>query len=428
LLPPQTPFIFYNPGAHPARIGTWSVGVQHELVRNLVIEVSYVGNRGAWFYAPLLNEQAYNALTPDRLALFGLNINNAADRALLTSRIDSPAAAARGIFAPYVGFPPSQLVNQAIRPVPQWSGAVNPYLGPANGKTWYDALQFQATKRYSHNIDASVNFTYSHAMVLGASQDTDFFLPGRPVVVDPFNRENNKQLNQLNPPLKTVISGTYTTPGFRSPMSTWAKTASVILRDWQIGLVFQYQSGQLLQVPNSNNQLVQQMLIQTPGNFVPQNYNPWNRVNNGQPFFAPGFDPNSSNFDPRAGIVLNTTPGPGGTIGPWANPAPGQWGGTSPFLEGWRWRRAPNEAFNFGRNFRMGPERRYVLQIRAEFQNIFNRTFYNAPDTSNPFLAPGGATTQNGATFFTSGFGVVNTLNGTGSRPRSGTLVGRFTF
>jgi hypothetical protein len=69
-----------------------------------------------------------------------------------------------------------------------------------------------------------------------------------------------------------------------------------------------------------------------------------------------------------------------------------------------------------------------VLQVRAEFQNIFNRTFYNTPDTSNPLLAPGGATTQNGATFFTTGFGVVNTLNGAGSRPRSGTLVGRFTF
>ena len=34
---------------------------------------------------------------------------------------------------------------------------------------------------------------------------------------------------------------------------------------------------------------------------------------------------------------------------------------------------------SFARNFRMGPEGKYSLQVRAEFQNIFNRHFYSAP-------------------------------------------------
>ncbi len=43
----------------------------------------------------------------------------------------------------------------------------------------------------------NVNVTYAHAMALGASADTDFFLGGRPQVSDPFNRGINKQLTSL---------------------------------------------------------------------------------------------------------------------------------------------------------------------------------------------------------------------------------------
>ena len=69
---------------------------------------------------------------------------------------------------PYVGFPGTQTVGQAIRPVPQWT-SLTPYLGPNRGNTYYDALQFQATKRYSHNLDLTANVTYAHAMVLGVA-------------------------------------------------------------------------------------------------------------------------------------------------------------------------------------------------------------------------------------------------------------------
>jgi hypothetical protein len=289
----------------------------------------------------------------------------------------------------------------------------------------------------------TVNFTYAHATVLGVSSDTDFFLQGRPQVTDPFNREINKQLNQNVPPLKTVIAGTYTTPGFGDGKGAdhWA---SVALRDWQIGVVLQYQSGQLLTVPNSNNLLTSQLRINPPAGFGASAFNPWNYVS-GSDFYRAGFDPNGS-FDPRQ--YNSTTPSdpriasylaggyqaaPGGTLTcptvncAWINPAPGEWGVTAPYIEGYRWRRRPDERFNFGRNFRFGNENRYVLNVRVEFTNILNRMFYNAPATGNP-LTPIGTTTQQGMIIPTGGYGVVNTLNGSGSQPRQGTLVARLTF
>lgn len=445
LLTPVSPSMLYHPSSRPARIAQWSVGLQHQLAHNLILELNYVGNRGAWFYSPLLDTMATNSLGGGQLARYGLDISNSTDRALINQNIgNNAAAAARGITIPYVGFPGTQTVGQALRPVPQWT-TVNSYLGPNRGNTWYDSLQFQATKRYSNGIDMNANITYAHAMVLGASSDTDFFLAGRPQVTDPFNRDINKQLNQLVPPLKTVISGTYTTPGFGKHDGVLTKLTSSVVKDWQIGLVLQYQSGQLLTTPNSNNQLSQQLRLNLPaaGQFGAGllNYNPWNYVGTGGGFFRQGFDPNGS-FDPRAynpatpadpkvasvlagGYAANGNCAAATCI--WQDAAAGQWGSTSPYLEGFRWRRKPSEAFNFGRNFRMGADGKVLLNVRAEFQNILNRMFYSAPATGNPLQAVS-TTTQRGMIIPTAGYGVVSTINGAGSQPRTGTIVARLTF
>lgn len=444
-LPPSTPFNTYHANSRPARITQWSIGLQREVLRNLVIEASYVGNRGAWFYSPLFDTMSINSLGEGQLARYGLDINNAADRALLTNTtIGSATAINRGFGLPYEGFPLTQQVRQAIRPVPQW-GTVNPYLGPNRGNTYYDALQFQVTKRYSHNLDLTANVTWAHGMVLGVSSDSDFFISGRPAVKDPFNREQNKQLNQNVPPLKTVISGTYTTPRFGLSSDGWQKYASVLVRDWQFGVVLQYQSGQLIGVPNSNNQLTTQLsmaLVPAGGTT-----NPWNTVP-GVGYFKQGFDPNSSNVDFRqysasvvngatvydpnassylAGGLTATGTCPTSTCA-WSNPPAGQWGATAPYLEGYRWRRRPSEAFNIGRNFRFGRENRFVLNVRAEFQNVMNRMFYSAPSSGAPQTSVITGLTQGGMFVPTGGYGVVNTFNGAGASPRSGVLVGRFTF
>ena len=64
----------------------------------------------------------YNTLTPQILASYGLNINNAADRATLSGRRSDPDMPL-GIFQnklPYAGFPTTSTVAQALRPYPQY--------------------------------------------------------------------------------------------------------------------------------------------------------------------------------------------------------------------------------------------------------------------------------------------------------------------
>src|SRR5204862_8233327 len=65
-------------GGRPERINQWNIAIQREIVKNLSLETAYVGNRGAWIEADAMGQM--NLISNDRLAKFGLNLNNAADR------------------------------------------------------------------------------------------------------------------------------------------------------------------------------------------------------------------------------------------------------------------------------------------------------------------------------------------------------------
>ena len=60
---------------------------------------------------------------------------------------------------------------------------------------------------------------------------------------------------------------------------------------------------------------------------------------------------------------------------------PAQYGVSAPYYINNRWQRQPAESLSVGRIFRI--KEKYQLQIRAEFQNVFNRVFYSAPSTGN---------------------------------------------
>jgi len=87
VIPPESPFISIDPGTgRLPRIFQWSVGIQRELPSNILVDVAYVGNRGAWWAAPLLAAQNYNALTPQGLlSQYGINVQNPADATLLNT-------------------------------------------------------------------------------------------------------------------------------------------------------------------------------------------------------------------------------------------------------------------------------------------------------------------------------------------------------
>jgi hypothetical protein len=452
-IPPQEPFITIekSSGRLP-RIFQWSIGFQQELAPNLMVDAAYVGNRGAWFTAPLEDDQAFNGLTQNILSnlategpggkgLYGatqnMSFTNPSDYTLLSDPISSPAVIARfpGLANPsnvYPGFPTSESLAQALRPYPQWFG-VPPFLGPPMGDTWYDSLQVKVTKRYSHGLTAQVAYTWSKSLTNTANSNTSYLTPNDPVLNDPFNLPTDKQLSGFDQPQVLVISFSYTTPKWQAGDGAFAKGASWLARDWTIGGVLKYASGQLIQSPASNITLWNTMGIgTTPLNGVTnfsgggasteplENYVP------GQSCFA--VNPNS-HFDPTTTLVLNPKA--------WSNQNTETFGDAAPYYSDCRWQRQPAESLSLGRIFRI--KEKIQLLIQAQFFNPFNRVFYPEPTGattsstagtySNPFPGSAAAT---GA--LSGGYGFINTLNGgtatdgIGPNPRSGQLVARFTF
>ncbi|HEY6344746.1 MAG TPA: carboxypeptidase-like regulatory domain-containing protein [Bryobacteraceae bacterium] len=382
----------------PARQIQWSLGIQREIVRNLLVEATYVGNRGAyWNGAGLI---CTNCTTPATLASYGMNLNSAADRSILASQLGSTTAIQGGFanFYPYPTFPLQATVAQALRPFPQYTSITNWHWVP-DGDTWYESLQMKATKRFSHGLEFGSNFTWAKQLDVGVEDD---YGRGDGVQInDAFNRRNQKDLSVFDQPFQFVFSGGYTTPKLPGGNKfTGNKVVSWIAKDWQIGTLLRYASGFPIPSPTSTNSLSTYLFQSTLFNRVP-----------GVPLFT--HDLNCHCFDPNKTFVLNPAA--------WSNPAAGQWGTAAGYYSDFRYQRRPVENMSLGRNFRI--KERANLQIRAEFTNVFNRTEMNNPTATNPLATQ--TVTSTGQT--TSGFGYISNAT-TFSAPRQGQLIARFQF
>jgi len=432
--PPQSPFISIDRNAgRPPRQIHWSIGLQREIMPNLMVEAAYVGNRGVWWVAPLLAKENYNSYTIEGLkTATGLDITNAADRALLTLPIRSPQVIARfpnlaNANNVYPGFPSDSSLIQALRPHPQWIG-VPPFLGPPLGKTWYDSLQAKATQRFSRGLTGQVAFTWQKEFVLGTGTDTSYLTPGNVIINDVFDYNQNKQISPFSRPFLLVVAFNYTTPGFKFGDGAASRLLSSVARDWTIGSVLRYQSGEVLRVPASNNNLLTQL-----GRGPANNPATWgggttlfNRVS-GEPLLLK--DPNCHCIDPTKDLVLNPKA--------WVDAAPGTFGTTAPYLNDYRWQRQPAESMSLARSFFVNRERNVKFEVRAEFYNVFNRLFLSSPEPVKLSGGGGGIliganpaapTTRDNQGRLTAGYGYVNWVNGAGSQPRSGQVIARVTF
>jgi hypothetical protein len=403
--------------ARPSRQYQWSFGIQREITRNLVAEASYVANRVVWLSAA--NLAPLNAVSQQILAKYGFgDFNSASDAALLGATISSLSAAQRAALAargmsliPYGGFPTNQTVRQALMPYPQFSTITGVGITPSGaplGKSWYDSLQVTVTKRLSHGLSLNSNFTWSKALSLTTSPDV-------------FNRELGKTLNTTDLPFQFRISADYITPRIKSgPKAFTNKFVSTLLADWGVGWYSSYQSAAILNRPTSTGGAtsIDKFLGRGPGQA---------QYIAGQPLYSVDWtdlsgvrhtdelDINCHCFDPTKNIVLNPKA--------WANVPDGRWGAQQGVMRNFRGFRYPQENANISRTIRI--KERMNLQLRVEFQNIFNRTQLPQPvalTTTNFQSTP---TQANG--MYTGGFGAVVPTGGTGNF-RTGLLIGRFTF
>jgi len=413
------PWIDSQAGRPPRQI-QWSIGIQREITRNISLEVSYVGNRGAWWNSNgALTDP--NHVTPEILAAHNFDLNNANDRALLITPLSSVSAADKAKYkltVPFSGFAGN--VNQSIRPFPH-VGNLFVIWAPL-GRTWYDSLQMKLTKRFSHGLDLTGSYSYQKELTVGAETFDTAFEAVMPAVNNVNVYNSSKTISGLSIPHRLVVGANYQVPKLDTN-----KFVSYVLRDWTIGAVVTYQSGQPVMAPRA--------FSSTPGHDVGTlmklcapmgvlggcNGSVWNGTSPasfatrvpGQELFL--LDPNSS-FDPFTKFMLNTKA--------WTQPPDGQYGTGAAYYNDYRYRRRPSESMSLGRLFQI--REGMALQLRIELMNLFNRVQIPNPGiefNSNNATLPQ-VSGPDGSTIF--GFGRIDAINAGGQR--TGQIVARFNF
>jgi hypothetical protein len=377
-----------------------------------VIEASYIANRGVWWPSGAppgiitagSSQGPYgylNQVSPGAFAAYGLSpYSNPADNLLLGDTLSNAAVIGRyGNIVPYSGYAATNTLINALRPYPQFSTI--DVLNSPTGGTWYQSLQMKGTKRLSHGLQVNGTFTWSKTL--------QAIRPNLYV-------QSVKSFSPFDQPFLFNANILYTTQKWFNN-----RIASAVTKDWQLGAFLQYGSGFPLLAPAATNT----NYIGGSEDFrVP-----------GQPLFLKNL--NCGCINPYTDVVLNPAA--------WTVPINGAFGpATGTYYGDFRTARYPSENFNVGRNFRVGREGRYNLQVRAEFVNIFNRMELGAPITTNPTAA----VTRNGFGQLSGGFGVINetvanfqnapsvtsnpaTGASTGQlyqNPRTGTIIARFSF
>jgi hypothetical protein len=318
-----------GPGdGRPPYFQNFQFSVQQEIMPRFVAEVSYVGVKGTRLGTGLFS---INQVDPRYLSL----------GSVLTQNINSPAAAAAGITAPYPGFRGS--VAQALRPYPQYLNIGNN--SNPNGNSTYHALQIKADKRLSYGLTLLGAYTWAKTI-----SDGDIMAGGGPSGQTFYNRRLEKAVSTNDIPHVVAISYTYELPfGPGKAFLNRGGITAKIAGGWQLTGIHQYQSGRPVALTANNTLPIFNSAL--------------------RPNAVPGVPKNLDVVDPLADRWINPAA--------FAIPTGFQLGTAARAYTDLRSDGFMNESFGLIK--RTPLTERVTLTFRAEFFNAFNRTVFGNP-------------------------------------------------
>jgi hypothetical protein len=333
--------IFNNPDRKIPYVHSYSIGIQHQLPWNVVVDASYVGSRSIG-----VNTNTNNAGN-------ARNLNVPSVQQLAQANTDSSYFSA-SVPNPFAGLAPGTSLNnstisrqQLLVPFPQFT-SVLAGLEPI-GKVWYDSAQIKVEKRYSAGLTLVGSFTWSkniEALTLLNNQDA---LPA-------------KVLTSNDRPQRLVLSSVYQLPFGRGKHfgGNVGRAKNLLIGGWEVNTIGTLQSGTPMGLPGSYN------LIGDPA-ISGSNFSQWF---NGCEVLLNGTmrEPNAAHnaFQPctapvwqqrNTGTTLQTTPLRSSNIrNPWAK----------------QWDMSMNKRFLI--------TERVNAEFRFEAFNVFNTPVRNSPN------------------------------------------------
>lgn len=318
------------------RFQNWSVTWERQLTSNMLLDISYIGNRGTRLNHHWQTKGVDANMNDPRVLSLGT--------AVLQADINSPIAKAAGINPPYPGF--SGNVAQALRKYPQYQNII--WRGVPTGKSQYHALEIVLERRFSRGLQARVGYTYSNLHNNGAeSSQGDNGING--AVQNPAD-PLEWALSADDTPHVLLTGFTWELPG----TDKMSGITRAILGNWNVSGIFRYESGRPLNITMANDL----------GGLLFNGQKRPNRVSGVEAVNSGDIDQNSNYFNRDA----------------WSDPGPLQFG-NAPRRDGTvRGFPTYSEDLNIFKVFPLQNSMRGRFEI--EIGNLFNRTLFCDPNTN----------------------------------------------
>lgn len=197
---PSTGFNAVNTGFRPPESWQWNLTVSREVIKDTVVEASYIGNHGLHIWR---RGVAYNDIKPEARRQNALLIRNEGDSA---------------------GFIAANRIHLGLGPV---TGS------ESSGDSRYHSLQVWVNRRFANRLSFQAAYTWSHT--ISNVPLTSFTT----ATTDPFNYDLDRGDADLDRRHMFVFNAVYVLPTFKR----WGPVASHVLGDWQLNTIVTALSG-----------------------------------------------------------------------------------------------------------------------------------------------------------------------------------------
>jgi hypothetical protein len=335
------------------RFQNWSLTVRRRLTENMMLDVSYIGNRGS-----RLNHHGQRAGIDANMndpSVLGLGA------ALLNANINSPAAQAAGFTPPYPGF--NGTVAQSLRKYPQYQG-IN-WRGLPVGRSQYHALEVVLEQHLSRGLQYRIGYTFSRLKNNGAEsgQGNEGINGG---VQDPVNWDTVDYGLSLDDTPHVLLAG-FTWDIAQGSSQSWSGAKKALLGGWNLSGILRYESGRPMLITMANDM----------GGLLFNSQKRPNRTGADAVAADGSFDPDTDNYFNKDA---------------WEDPGPLRFG-NAPRADGTvRGFKVFNEDLTVSKSFSL--PRDLTLRFVASVGNLLNRTTFCFPNTNFSSSAFGRVSTQ----------------------------------
>jgi len=218
-----TSFAAVNENFRPPDSWQWNLTVSREVIRNTLVEASYIGNHGQHIWRRGLN---FNEVTP------------------------SGRAAVISAFQTGVGD-----VNAISNSNRRLKGVGPITMSESTGESWYHGMQIQVNRRFTNHLAWGASYTWGHAI---SNVPITSFTNG---TTDPFNYNLDRGDADLDRRHMFIANGVYSLPLFKGR----GGAVRQLLGDWQLSGILSLIGGNPINVTTTGVDSHQFGLAAGPG-------------------------------------------------------------------------------------------------------------------------------------------------------------------